>query len=47
MPISMNEFRVGIEPQGESETVYRIGMAVFGALLAAPLMIHLLASLFA
>ncbi|HZQ72805.1 MAG TPA: hypothetical protein VFB08_07805 [Burkholderiales bacterium] len=47
MRVAMNDFRTGMEPQGESEGVYRIGMAIFGALFAVPFLIHVLASLWA
>jgi len=48
MPHAVDDFRAGMEPsQGESENVYRFGIAIFGGLFALPLLFHLLASIFA
>jgi len=45
---AVDDFRAGMEPsQGESENVYRFGIAIFGGLFALPLLLHLLANVLA
>lgn len=46
MRLVVNDFRAGMEPQGESGAVYRFGLLIFAVVFAIPLTIHLLARAF-
>ena len=47
MPRIVNDFRAGMEPNGETGAVLRYGLLLFAIVLAIPLGIHLLARAFA
>lgn len=47
MPAAMDDFRAGMEPQGESEAVLRYGLLVFALVFAIPLTIDFLVRAFA